>query len=92
VFLEHAPAQIERIETALEHGDAVELKAAAHKLKGSCLMVGEPRMASVCAKLEGNPVGADSLREELDAQYRGVRSRFELALAAGATSSLPPRV
>jgi hypothetical protein len=49
-------------------------------------------MASVCAELEGDPRDPAALSAELDLQFRGVRTRFEAALAAGAASSVPPRV
>jgi len=52
VFLKHVPAQLESIGKAIEAVDHAALKAAAHKLKGSCLAVGVPRMAELCAELE----------------------------------------
>jgi signal transduction histidine kinase/DNA-binding NarL/FixJ family response regulator/HPt (histidine-containing phosphotransfer) domain-containing protein len=52
VFLKHVPEQLVAIGGAVQAGDAAVLKAAAHKLKGSCLAVGVPRMAELCAQLE----------------------------------------
>jgi signal transduction histidine kinase/DNA-binding NarL/FixJ family response regulator len=52
VFLKHVPDQIVAIGKAIEAGDDATLKSAAHKLKGSCLAVGVPRMAELCAMLE----------------------------------------
>jgi CheY-like chemotaxis protein len=52
VFLKHVPDQIATIGKALEAGDEAMLRGAAHKLKGSCLAVGVPRMAELCAQLE----------------------------------------
>jgi len=52
IFLKHVPGQIESIGQALATKDEATLKAASHKLKGSCLAVGVPRMAELCAALE----------------------------------------
>ncbi len=52
VFLKHVPEQVKTIGHAIATGDDATLKAAAHKLKGSCLAVGIPQMAELCAWLE----------------------------------------
>jgi HPt (histidine-containing phosphotransfer) domain-containing protein len=52
IFLKHAPVQVESLGRALDAGDVATLRAAAHKLRGSCLAVGIPRMAELCGGLE----------------------------------------
>ncbi len=52
VFLKHVPGQVESIGRAVAASDTDALRGAAHKLKGSCLAVGVPRMAALCARLE----------------------------------------
>jgi signal transduction histidine kinase/DNA-binding NarL/FixJ family response regulator/HPt (histidine-containing phosphotransfer) domain-containing protein len=58
IFMKHVPGQVASIGRAIETGDQELLKSAAHKLKGSCLAVGIPRMAKLCAELE--EAGADA--------------------------------
>src|SRR6185369_8845262 len=52
VFLRHVPDQLDSVASAISSGDPEALRAAAHKLKGSCLSVGVPRMATLCESLE----------------------------------------
>jgi HPt (histidine-containing phosphotransfer) domain-containing protein len=52
IFLRHAPAQVAALGQALQAGDGAQISARAHKLKGSCLAIGAPRMAELCALLE----------------------------------------
>ena len=54
-FLRHVPDQLAAIASALGSGDREALGNAAHKLKGSCLSVGLPRMVALCASLETAP-------------------------------------
>ena len=69
IFLKHVPAQIESIGQALTDEDEATLKAAAHKLKGSCLAVGVPRMAELCAAIEEGNGDLGPLFGELKAVY-----------------------
>ncbi len=45
LFLKNVPEQLDLLEKAVSSEDAQELRAQAHKLKGSCLSLGAPRMA-----------------------------------------------
>jgi signal transduction histidine kinase/DNA-binding NarL/FixJ family response regulator/HPt (histidine-containing phosphotransfer) domain-containing protein len=72
VFLKYVPAQVVAIGNAVEAGDEATLKSAAHKLKGSCLAVGVPRMAALCAQLEEG-------EGDTAAQFRELRAVFEQA-------------
>ncbi len=70
VFLKYVPDQIASIGKAIETSDDATLKAAAHKLKGSCLAVGVPRMAELCGTLEKGGGDANALFAELSAVFR----------------------
>jgi signal transduction histidine kinase/DNA-binding response OmpR family regulator/HPt (histidine-containing phosphotransfer) domain-containing protein len=78
VFLRHVPDQLASLASALSSNDPEGLRAAAHKLKGSCLSVGVPRMAALCESLEAEPDASDAraLKVRLDAEF--VRTREEL--------------
>jgi signal transduction histidine kinase/DNA-binding response OmpR family regulator/HPt (histidine-containing phosphotransfer) domain-containing protein len=76
VFLRHVPEQLLSIASALEAGDRNALRAAAHKLKGSCLSVGVPRMATLCASLEALPNDALALRVQLDLEFARARDQL----------------
>lgn len=75
VFLRHVPDQLESVASAISSADAEALRQAAHKLKGSCLSVGIPRMASLCANLEETPEAphARELKQQLDEEFARVR-------------------
>jgi CheY-like chemotaxis protein len=51
-FRTHVPGQIERLERAVENGDHADRKAAAHRLKGSCVAFGAQRMSELSRALE----------------------------------------
>ena len=78
VFLRHVPDQLASLASALSNDDPEALRAAAHKLKGSCLSVGVPHMAALCASLESAPGAANArdLKAQLDAEF--VRARAKL--------------
>jgi CheY-like chemotaxis protein len=86
VFLKHVPDQLIAIGAAVRAVDATALKAAAHKLKGSCLAVGVPRMAELCAKLEEVEGDNPALFAELQAVF-GKAQRELLAQLEGKTKS-----
>jgi len=75
VFLRHVPDQLDSVASAISSGDPEALRAAAHKLKGSCLSVGVPRMATLCESLEAEPEPphARELKLQLDAEFSRVR-------------------
>ena len=86
VFLRHVPDQLASIASALESGDSEALSSAAHKLKGSCLSVGVPRMAALCANLEALEPEASSasrareLKAQLDHEFAHVRAQLNRLL------------
>ncbi len=76
VFLKHVPDQITAIKNAVATGNQEGLRAAAHKLKGSCLSVGVPRMAALCAELEAEPKNTEQLANELEREFAKVQERL----------------
>ncbi len=87
VFLKYVPDQIVSIGQAVEAGDVATLNAAAHKLKGSCLAVGVPRMAELCAALEEGGGDAKALFLELCAVFEPVERELSAQLASKPTSA-----
>jgi signal transduction histidine kinase/CheY-like chemotaxis protein/HPt (histidine-containing phosphotransfer) domain-containing protein len=76
VFLRHVPEQLAAITQAIAAGNAEALRLAAHKLKGSCLSVGVPRMAALSATLESEPRNASELAAQLELEFAKVRERL----------------
>ena len=81
IFLSTVPRDIEAIEAAIAAGDSEALKLAAHRLKGGCLAIGVPRMASVCVQLENNPSNRAELLVQLGYEFGRVKVRVEPTLA-----------
>ena len=87
VFLKYVPDQIVSIGKAVEAGDVATLNGAAHKLKGSCLAVGIPRMAELCAALEEGGGDAKALFSELRTVFVQVERELSAQLADKPTSA-----
>ncbi len=81
LFLKNAPRDIEAIEAAITTGDPELVRQAAHRLKGGCLAIGVPRMASVCVQLEGNPPNRAELLGELEHEFERAKTRLEANLS-----------
>jgi CheY-like chemotaxis protein/HPt (histidine-containing phosphotransfer) domain-containing protein len=73
LFLRFAPAQIDSITAAIRSRDDSALRAASHKLKGSCMAIGAIAMARLCAALEPCPERALDLATRLHAEFELVR-------------------
>jgi signal transduction histidine kinase/CheY-like chemotaxis protein/HPt (histidine-containing phosphotransfer) domain-containing protein len=86
VFLKHVPSQIESIGSALRADDLPTLRSAAHKLKGSCLAVGIPRMAALCAELEEGSADRATAYAELTRVFARAQSELS-APVPGPTSA-----
>ncbi|HEX2877779.1 MAG TPA: ATP-binding protein, partial [Polyangiaceae bacterium] len=86
IFLKYVPAQIDSIGQAIAANDEATLKAAAHKLKGSCLAVGVPRMAELCAAIEQGEGDLGPLFDELKAVFARAESELSAQLGAKPTS------
>jgi CheY-like chemotaxis protein/HPt (histidine-containing phosphotransfer) domain-containing protein len=63
LFLKVAPTQVETLLEAIAVGDLDHVKASAHKLRGSSLSIGAPRMARLCGELEEHPMISRLARE-----------------------------
>jgi CheY-like chemotaxis protein/HPt (histidine-containing phosphotransfer) domain-containing protein len=82
LFLDRTPPLIEELRRAIERADTGELRARAHKLKGSCLAVGAERMALLAAQLQhagehGDARAAERGLAPLLEQWSSVRERLE---------------
>jgi CheY-like chemotaxis protein/HPt (histidine-containing phosphotransfer) domain-containing protein len=75
-FMRVVPEQIAEIEAAIAGGDPRAVAAAAHKLKGGCLALGEATMATLCAQLEKSPDNRASLCAQLSKEFERVASRW----------------
>jgi CheY-like chemotaxis protein/HPt (histidine-containing phosphotransfer) domain-containing protein len=82
IFLSSVPRDIQAIEAAIATSDSQALKLAAHRLKGGCLAIGVPRMASVCVQLESDPPNRAELLVQLGNEFGRVKSRVETTLLA----------
>ncbi|HKO51130.1 MAG TPA: response regulator [Polyangiaceae bacterium] len=82
IFLDSVPRDIQSIEAAITADDSQALKHAAHRLKGGCLAIGVPRMASVCVQLEANPPNRAELLVQLGYEFGRVKARVEATLLA----------
>lgn len=76
-----APSQIERIREALRAGDCVEVRQAAHRLRGSLLALGVPAAAQVASELEKQAV--DSQRTGKCCCERGAVDTLETEIVRG---------
>jgi signal transduction histidine kinase/CheY-like chemotaxis protein len=52
LFVSRTPELLRRLEQSLAAGSAEDTHRAAHKLKGSCLAIGAPRMANAAEKMQ----------------------------------------
>jgi HPt (histidine-containing phosphotransfer) domain-containing protein len=88
IFLKYAPAQVAALGQALEAGDSAQITARAHKLKGSCLAIGAPRMAELCALLESGTSDGSGLYAELCRSLVHAERELteQLVIGAGGTS------
>jgi HPt (histidine-containing phosphotransfer) domain-containing protein len=90
LLLETTPAQVDAVRTAVETGDGVALRAAAHKLRGSIVSFGMPEAVETAKRLEmmgaaGDLNGADELARRLAADVQLLNDSARAWLDAGAT-------
>ena len=86
-FLDASPDNLERVSEAIAAGSAEALVHAAHRLKGSALNLGLPRVAAVCDELEAlgaardldpAPAALERLSRELDLASSALRAHDRL--------------
>lgn len=86
LFMKHVPEQINDIDRAAREHNAVDLRAHAHKTKGSCLAFGAPGMASTSERLQRLAEGGDLKQApELIALLREQYARVVSELCTSAT-------
>ena len=91
-YFEDTPGQLELMRTALEAGNADDLRRAAHTLKSNSASFGATALSSLCRDLEalgksGELAGASSHIEQIEREYARVRHALQAAgLAIQATS------
>jgi two-component system, sensor histidine kinase and response regulator len=66
IFIREAPDHVNALERAMKGGDTDTVRRAAHKLKGSCQIMGASRLAAFCRRIEeqarsGNTIVADDV-------------------------------
>jgi CheY-like chemotaxis protein/HPt (histidine-containing phosphotransfer) domain-containing protein len=89
VFVDDLPARLTQLREALERSDAEALCRAAHKFKGSCLMMGLPALAHWCSALEseskrGDLSNAKAWVARIDAGARKAERELLMATDRGA--------
>jgi HPt (histidine-containing phosphotransfer) domain-containing protein len=78
-YIAEAGAQVERMREAGQRVDAPALKAIAHALRGSSMMLGARRLGSLCEQIERGAgqeagfAGAAALLPDLDREFVKVR-------------------
>jgi CheY-like chemotaxis protein/HPt (histidine-containing phosphotransfer) domain-containing protein len=102
LFITHAPRTLAELDAALAKGDASAARASAHKLKGSCLVVGAGlaaesafavQRAADSADLDGALLHSRELRKLLDrvlVLLRGEVSSRRTAVTRPNGTSIPP--
>ncbi len=76
VFLAQVDQQLLSIEEAARLSDRPALSRAVHKLKGSCLAVGLPKLIRICVELEATPERSHELLLELRVEVTRARDRL----------------
>jgi HPt (histidine-containing phosphotransfer) domain-containing protein len=90
-FIEEAGAQVERMREAGQRVDAPALKAIAHALRGSSMMLGATRLGCLCEQIErgaGQEAGfvwPDALLSDLDREFVKVRDALRAELQGAGT-------
>ncbi|GAA1476910.1 hypothetical protein GCM10009623_13560 [Nocardioides aestuarii] len=79
-FIAHAPDHLTAIGAAVAEGDAEQLMATAHKLKGSALNLGLPRVGAAAFELEER--GRSARLDGAEAAYATLTREMGLAVAA----------
>ena len=78
-FIAHAQDHLTAIGAAVQRADADELMATAHKLKGSALNLGLPRVGAAAFELEER--GRDSVLDGATAAFSALSREIGLAIA-----------
>lgn len=68
-FLVETPSHIATLTAAAREGDAQMVAATAHRIKGSALTFGAPRLAYLCVALETSPNESRSLASSVAQEF-----------------------
>ncbi len=79
LFLEKVPGQLDALDSAICSGKADDVRALAHKLKGSCLAIAAGPMAEISESLQHGAAAADlsmaaAMLADLRVHYAGVET------------------
>jgi CheY-like chemotaxis protein/HPt (histidine-containing phosphotransfer) domain-containing protein len=91
-FIDEAVSRVNTLKRAVEDRDAAVLKATAHALKGTSLVVGANRLAALCAQLEHHVAGGSShvvmaaLAQAFDPELEQVREALAIDCSAHESS------
>ena len=80
VFSSQCDILLSELATAAERGDVDELRAKAHKLKGSARTIGAAKLGDLCQVLEGD--ARDGAVPDAVAKVRAIESATQEARAA----------
>jgi HPt (histidine-containing phosphotransfer) domain-containing protein len=85
LFLEDAPARIEKLRAGWQAGDAVAVQRAAHSMKGSSGNIGATQLYAVCSRLDAQGRSGDlaplaPMVETLDAEFAKVTTAIQLLI------------
>ncbi|MGD8859616.1 MAG: response regulator [Myxococcales bacterium] len=98
LVLRHVPAQLDALQGAVDSGAAGEVRAHAHKLKGSCASIGARRMTHLAETLQragerDELEGAERRMAALRESFAAVREQLQRELdgaRSGRGSAAPP--
>jgi CheY-like chemotaxis protein/HPt (histidine-containing phosphotransfer) domain-containing protein len=97
LFLEKVPGQLDLLGKAIAEGNAGEIRAHAHKLKGSCLAIAAEPMAKIAERLQHDSARSEISEastdfEQLRVHYTVVEGLLRRELSSrGIASIAPPR-
>lgn len=85
LYRDDAPGLVSRAREAIDAGNAKNMRAAAHTLKGSSANVGAKRLSSLCAQLQelgdgGTVEGGSDLLDEIGKELDNINAEIETIL------------
>jgi signal transduction histidine kinase/CheY-like chemotaxis protein/HPt (histidine-containing phosphotransfer) domain-containing protein len=94
MFLGGTPPKLTALREAVKGGDRELLRQKAHKLRGSCGLIGARRMMELCARLEelapGEQDGLAAALLAIETEYREVEAALTAELRAAAGTAADP--
>lgn len=92
LFLRNAPGQLAALRVAVDAKNTTDLRAHAHKLKGSCLAIDAPHMAEIAEKLQrkaetGDIADIDELTRALEARHAEAAKELKALSTQGSANA-----